>query len=85
MVLTGEEVAKHNSEKSCWVIIHVRSFIHSFSWETWGNSWDEAEEASSDGQDADSLFLSHQGKAYDVTEFLPGMYHGIFPMKEAIQ
>jgi hypothetical protein len=32
--LTGEEVAKHNSRESCWVIVH--------------------------------------GKAYDVTEFLPG-------------
>jgi L-lactate dehydrogenase (cytochrome) len=32
--LTGEEVAKHNSKDSCWVIVH--------------------------------------GKAYDVTEFLPG-------------
>jgi L-lactate dehydrogenase (cytochrome) len=33
--LTGEEVAKHNSKDSCWVIVH--------------------------------------GKAYDVTDFLPGM------------
>jgi hypothetical protein len=32
--LTGEEIAKHNSRESCWVIVH--------------------------------------GKAYDVTEFLPG-------------
>ena len=32
--LTGEEIAKHNSKDSCWVIVH--------------------------------------GKAYDVTEFLPG-------------
>ena len=32
--LTGDEVAKHNSRESCWVIVH--------------------------------------GKAYDVTEFLPG-------------
>ena len=32
--LTGEEVAKHNSKESCWVIVH--------------------------------------GKAYDVTEFMPG-------------
>jgi hypothetical protein len=32
--LTGDEVAKHNSKDSCWVIVH--------------------------------------GKAYDVTEFLPG-------------
>lgn len=32
--LTGDEVAKHNSRDSCWVIVH--------------------------------------GKAYDVTEFLPG-------------
>ncbi|KAF4624279.1 hypothetical protein G7Y89_g13897 [Cudoniella acicularis] len=34
MTLTGQEVAKHNSRESCWVIVH--------------------------------------GKAYDVTEFLPG-------------
>lgn len=34
MALTGDEVAKHNSKESCWVIVH--------------------------------------GKAYDVTEFLPG-------------
>lgn len=34
--LTGDEVAKHNSRESCWVIVH--------------------------------------GKAYDVTEFLPGIY-----------
>jgi cytochrome b involved in lipid metabolism len=34
MTLTGEEIAKHNSRESCWVIVH--------------------------------------GKAYDVTEFLPG-------------
>ena len=33
--LTGEEIGKHNSRESCWVIVH--------------------------------------GKAYDVTEFLPGM------------
>ena len=33
--ITGEEIAKHNSKESCWVIVH--------------------------------------GKAYDVTEFLPGM------------
>lgn len=32
--LTGDEVAKHNSAESCWVIVH--------------------------------------GKAYDVTDFLPG-------------
>ncbi len=32
--MTGEEVAKHNSKESCWVIVH--------------------------------------GKAYDVTDFLPG-------------
>ena len=35
-VLSGEEVAKHNSDKSCWVIVH--------------------------------------GKAYDVTDFLPGKH-----------
>jgi len=34
MTLTGDDVAKHNSAESCWVIVH--------------------------------------GKAYDVTEFLPG-------------
>jgi L-lactate dehydrogenase (cytochrome) len=34
--LTGEEIAKHNSRESCWVIVH--------------------------------------GKAYDVTEFLPGTH-----------
>jgi cytochrome b involved in lipid metabolism len=34
--LTGDDVAKHNSRESCWVIVH--------------------------------------GKAYDVTEFLPGTY-----------
>ena len=33
--LSGEEVAKHNSRESCWVIVH--------------------------------------GKAYDVTDFMPGM------------
>lgn len=33
--LSGEEVAKHNSRESCWVIVH--------------------------------------GRAYDVTDFLPGM------------
>jgi L-lactate dehydrogenase (cytochrome) len=33
--ISAEEVAKHNSRESCWVIVH--------------------------------------GKAYDVTEFLPGM------------
>ena len=37
--LSGDEVAKHNSRESCWVIVH--------------------------------------GKAYDVTEFLPGVYHPI--------
>ena len=36
--LTGEEIAKHNSKESCWVIVH--------------------------------------GKAYDVTEFLPGQEIG---------
>jgi cytochrome b involved in lipid metabolism len=35
MALKGDEIVKHNSAQSCWVIIH--------------------------------------GKAYDVTEFLPGM------------
>lgn len=34
VTLTGDEVARHNSKDSCWVIVH--------------------------------------GKAYDVTEFLPG-------------
>ena len=34
--LRGDEVAKHNSRESCWVIVH--------------------------------------GKAYDVTEFLPGLH-----------
>jgi hypothetical protein len=35
MLLTGDEIKKHNNKDSCWVIVH--------------------------------------GKAYDVTEFLPGM------------
>lgn len=33
-ILTGDEIAKHNTRESCWVVVH--------------------------------------GKAYDVTEFLPG-------------
>lgn len=33
-VLTGDEIARHNTRESCWVVVH--------------------------------------GKAYDVTEFLPG-------------
>jgi L-lactate dehydrogenase (cytochrome) len=40
--LSGDDVARHNSKDSCWVIVH--------------------------------------GKAYDVTEFLPGTtfrYHGM--------
>ena len=37
-MLTGEEISKHDSKESCWVIIH--------------------------------------GKAYDVTEFMPGRRFG---------
>lgn len=53
MVLTGNDVAKHADEKSCWVIIHVSLSSRLIDWA--------------------QLTDSHQGKAYDVTEFLPGM------------
>jgi L-lactate dehydrogenase (cytochrome) len=42
--LTGDDVAKHNSKDSCWVIVH--------------------------------------GKAYDVTEFLPGRREKFGPLDE---
>ena len=40
-MLTGEEIAKHNSTESCWVVVH--------------------------------------GKAYDLTDFLPGIHQHILP------
>lgn len=52
MPLKGQEVAEHNSRKSCWVIVHV--------------CCPELCEVVID-------LTSTQGKAYDVTEFLPGM------------
>lgn len=26
MTLTGEEIAKHNSKESCWVIVHGKAY-----------------------------------------------------------
>jgi L-lactate dehydrogenase (cytochrome) len=54
MALKGDEIAKHNNAKSCWVIIHVCN----------------SSRACSPPPQVLSLTIP-QGKAYDVTEFLP--------------
>lgn len=57
MALKGDDVAEHCHAKSCWVIVHVRLL------ETFNPSMFTAPELT-------DLFSS-QGKAYDVTDFLP--------------
>ena len=63
--LMGAEVAKHSSSDDCWVIVHVCGFCSvSMSQSVLGFVSREKGKL--------LTVRPNQGRAYDVTEFLPG-------------